>query len=165
MTCSEDNAWEEAAEEGASEKDYEETAGEAFTEEVKEDETAGEVKEQSESDDEPAEEACETPNEDGEAEYEGEACEEPEAETEEDFGEKPEESVFQTYSCSVSEGVKVGKEIKKGVEDMKLGEMEAAVEAILFAAGEAVEIGSIAAVIGEDKATAESLAESLIIKY
>ncbi|MCC8015721.1 MAG: SMC-Scp complex subunit ScpB [Eubacterium sp.] len=48
---------------------------------------------------------------------------------------------------------------------MKLSEKEAAVEAILFAAGEPVEIESIAAVIDEDKATAESLCESLAIKY
>ncbi|MCD8157654.1 MAG: SMC-Scp complex subunit ScpB [Clostridiales bacterium] len=54
---------------------------------------------------------------------------------------------------------------KEGLEHMKLSEREAAVEAILFAAGNPVEIDSIAAVIGEDKATAESLAESLVIKY
>ena len=48
---------------------------------------------------------------------------------------------------------------------MKLSDKEAAVEAILFAAGDPVEIESIAAVIGEDKDTAISLAESLSGKY
>lgn len=48
---------------------------------------------------------------------------------------------------------------------MKLSEKEAAVEAVLFASGEPVEIETVAAVIGEDNATAESLCESLSIKY
>ena len=48
---------------------------------------------------------------------------------------------------------------------MRLCEKEAAVEAVLFASGDPVEIESIASVIGEDKDTAESLAESLSMKY
>ncbi len=48
---------------------------------------------------------------------------------------------------------------------MKISDMEGAVEAILFAAGESVDAADIAAAIGEDKDTAISLAESLSIKY
>lgn len=48
---------------------------------------------------------------------------------------------------------------------MNLNEKEAAAEAILFAAGEAVETESIAQAIGEDAATARALIESLAIKY
>ncbi|MCD7905749.1 MAG: SMC-Scp complex subunit ScpB [Clostridiales bacterium] len=60
---------------------------------------------------------------------------------------------------------KLKEENKERLEDMKLSEREAAVEAILFAAGDPVEADSIAAVIGENRATAEALAESLVIKY
>lgn len=55
--------------------------------------------------------------------------------------------------------------LTKGMKRMKLTELEAAVEAILFMAGEAVSVKRLASSIGTDTKTAKSIVLSLTDKY
>ncbi len=175
-----------------SREETEEESSEAESQEEKAPEEAENPEEEAPGEEGSAGDIDETPQEEDEEVIEAESLpedfgeEEPvwDGEPEEDTSEAAEtaesteepESKNKVFSAEISpaeeyvvtkkaEAAMYDEESKEGLEDMKLGEMEAAVEAILFAAGEAVEISNIAAVIGEDKGTAESLAESLIMKY